>query len=107
MNRFLSLIASLATAFILIGGVSTASFAAPAPAYRLIPVAAESAAATVVAGDILWKSTANGYVAVNATSRPAVACAQAAKKVGKIATFSANGTDFSADELAKCNAKAK
>ncbi len=107
MNRFFSLIASVATAFVLIGGVSTASFAAGAPAYRLIPVAAEAGAASVVAGDVIWKSTANGYVAVNATSRPAVACAQAAKKVGKIASFSANGSEFSAEDLAKCNEKAK
>ncbi len=107
MTRFLSLLASFAMAFILIGGVSTASFAAPAPSYRLIPVVASGNGGTMVAGDIMWKPTSNGYVAVNPTSRPTIACAQAARTIGKVASFNANGTDFTAEELAKCNAKAK
>jgi hypothetical protein len=61
----------------------------------------------VIVNDTLWQRSGEGYVAVNPTNRPAIACAQAARTVGKVSAFSANGKDFSAEELAKCNAKAK
>jgi hypothetical protein len=107
MNRFAVSVASFVAAFLLIGGVSSASFAAEGPAYRLIPAAAITAANTVVVNDTLWKVSGGALVAKSATSRPAIVCAQAARKIGKIESFSANGQDFTAEELAKCNAKAK
>ena len=107
MNRFFSLIASIVTAFVLIGGVTTASFAASGPAYRLTPVAALSAASTVIVNETLWSCSGTSCTAASATSRPGIVCAQAARKVGKIAAFTANGTEFTAEELAKCNTKAK
>jgi hypothetical protein len=111
MTRFSNRISS----FILASGITAAlfgvagnqAFAANAPAYRLIPVAAVASASHVIVNETLWMQTANGYVAKSATSRPAVVCAQAARKVGKIASFEANGTAFTAEELEKCNAKAK
>jgi hypothetical protein len=39
--------------------------------------------------------------------RPAIVCAAAAREIGKISAFSANGTEFTAEELAKCNEKAR
>lgn len=79
---------------------------AQSPIYRAVPATAVSQA-TVVAGDVLWRCGSEGCVTTKATSRPAIVCAQAAREVGKLASF-AVGTDvFDADALAKCNAKAK
>jgi hypothetical protein len=107
MNRFVATAASFAVAFVLIGGVSTASFAADGPAYRLVPAAAVTTANTLIVNETVWKASGESYVARNSTSRPAIACAQAARKIGKVAAFTANGKEFSADELAKCNEKAR
>lgn len=87
--------------------VSTTPALAGAPAYRLAPVAAVTAADTVVVRDVLWKCNDSGCVAKAATSRPAIVCATAARKIGKLASFTANGKEFTAEELAACNAKAK
>jgi hypothetical protein len=99
-------LAALATSSLLFAASATPAFAG-APAYRLAPVAAMSAANTVVVRDVLWKCGDAGCTAASATSRPAIVCATAARKIGKIASFTANGKDFSAEELAECNKKAK
>lgn len=107
MNKFASLLVAAATSTLLIGATSTAAFAAPGAAYRLTPVAAVAAAETVVANDTLWKKIGTTYVAKPSGSRPAIVCAQAAKKIGKIEAFEANGQAFDAEQLAKCNEKAR
>jgi hypothetical protein len=99
-------IASVATSSLLLLASATPAFAG-APAYRLVPVAAISATETVVVRDVLWKCAETGCVAKAATSRPAIVCATAAREIGKISAFSANGKDFTAEELAACNTKAK
>jgi hypothetical protein len=99
-------LAALATSALLFTASATPAFAG-APAYRLAPVAAMSTATTVIVRDVLWKCDGAGCVATSATSRPAIVCATAARKIGKIASFTANGQDFTAEELAACNKKAK
>ena len=106
MNRFATLLAALGFTAALFGATVSPALAG-SPAYRLVPVAAVAAANTVVVNETLWKASGNGYVATNVTSRPSIVCAQAARKVGKLASFNANGADFSAEDLAKCNEKAK
>jgi len=102
------------TAFIsaaITGAVMLFANAAPVqaqvPAYRAVPVTAIQTAQNVVVGGTLWKCSPAGCTAVNATARPAILCEQAAKKVGKLESFSVGSTAFDADALAKCNAKAK
>jgi hypothetical protein len=99
--------AALATSGLLLAASATPAFAGPAPAYRLAPVAALAAADTVVVRDVLWSCNDKGCVARAATSRPAIVCATAARKIGELASFSANGKEFTAEELAACNEKAK
>lgn len=94
--------------------IATAAFAAfsvapvlaQSPAYRAVPVAASSDA-TVIADGVLWRCSDAGCTATNATSRPAIVCAQAARKVGKLASFTVGAVAFDEAALAKCNAKAK
>ncbi len=107
MTKIFAAIASFATATMLIGTAATPVFAATAPAYRLVPVAAVTTTKPVIVKETLWRCSADGCVATQSTSRPSIVCAQAARKVGKLESFTANGTAFSADELAKCNEKAK
>ncbi len=99
-------LASIVTATVVMTAAATPAFAG-APAYSLAPVAALSAADTVVVRDVLWKCNEAGCTAMSATSRPAIVCSTAARKIGKIASFTANGKDFTAEELADCNKKAK
>ena len=106
MKKIFAALASFSTAFLLISATTTPAFAA-APMYKLIPATAVASFKSVVVGETLWRCGPTGCVAAESNSRPAVVCAQAARKVGKIESFTANGTAFSADELAKCNEKAK
>lgn len=104
--RTLIALAALATSATLFAGTATEALA-NSPAYRLVPEKAFSAANSVVARDVLWKCAGDACVATKATSRPEVVCATAAREVGKITAFSANGKDFTAEQLAKCNEKAR
>jgi hypothetical protein len=106
MTKILATLASFSTAFLVISTTATPAFAA-APMYKLVPATAVASTKSVVVGETLWRCGPTGCVAGESGSRPAVVCAQAARKVGKIESFTANGTAFSAEELAKCNEKAK
>ena len=106
MKKILAALASFSTAFLLITATTVPAFAA-APMYKLVPATAVTSVKSVVVGETLWRCGPTGCVAGESGSRPAVVCAQAARKVGKIESFTANGAAFSADELAKCNEKAK
>ncbi len=107
MNRLITFAAASLITAGLFGAATNPALAAGSAAYRLVPAAAVASANTIVVNDVLWKLSGEAYVATKVTSRPAIACAQAARKVGKLASFSAEGQEFSAEELAKCNEKAR
>jgi hypothetical protein len=46
-------------------------------------------------------------VASKANARDNIVCELVAREVGKLQSFRANGADFDADALAKCNTKAR
>ena len=110
MNKFLSQMVPLATSIafsaVLFGATTNASFAATnAPDFRLTPT--QSVTGTKIVNDTLWRCNTNICTAATANSRPEIVCAQAARKVGKVSSFSYKGTDFDAAALEKCNAKAR
>lgn len=86
--------------------ISVTPTLAQSPAYRAVPVA-QASAGTVIADGVLWRCGDAGCIATNATSRPAIVCAQAVRKVGKLASFTVGTVSFDEAALAKCNAKAK
>lgn len=104
--RTLIALAALATSATLFAGSATNAFA-QGPAYRLVPVAASNAPSSFVARETLWKCSGDACVATKATSRAEVVCAAAVREVGKVTAFTANGQEFSAEQLEKCNAKAR
>jgi hypothetical protein len=107
MTRFLNPLMAMLSSILLIGAAISPAAAASGPAYRLLPVTALTSARTFVASEVIWTCGPDGCVAGAASSRPTVVCAQAARAIGKLASFSAGPQAFDAAALAKCNAKAK
>lgn len=106
MFRTLPMIAAIATSVVVLGGSIQPAFA-QAPAVRAVPAVALASNDTFVAGDVLWNCASDGCTTRGITTRPVVACAQVVKKIGRVDSFAVGGAPLSADDLAKCNAKAK
>lgn len=103
MVRFLSVaaVAAAALSFTPAAGAQTAR-----GYYAATPVAAP-AKASVVTRSTIWKCGEGVCTASKATSRDAIMCELVAGEVGKLASFRANGEDFDAAALEKCNARAR
>lgn len=100
------MVRNILIAAVLSFGLSAPAFA-QAPTFSLVPAGGVTKVGSVIAGDVLWSCGASGCTTGKATSRPAIVCEQAAKKVGKLASFSVDATPFDEAALAKCNAKAR
>jgi hypothetical protein len=104
MVRIGTLIAATALTFSLGAMIEPAH--AQSPAYRAVPVTVTSAS-NVIADGVMWRCGSDGCVTANAMARPAIVCAQAVRKVGKLSSFVVGTVAFDEAALAKCNAKAK
>jgi hypothetical protein len=89
--------------------LASALVGAPAVAAPLFQAQPETApaAAKFALRDTLWQCGAEGCVAAKSDSRPAIVCSVLARKVGTLRSFSFKGRALSAEELGKCNARAK
>lgn len=74
--------------------------------YSAVP-AKTSAKASFVTRSAIWKCQEGGCTAPRAEMRDAVMCELVAREIGTLSAFRAGETEFSADALAKCNAKAR
>ncbi|MBW0144120.1 CC_3452 family protein [Sphingomicrobium clamense] len=54
-----------------------------------------------------WNCDGNGCTLRSAESRPMIQCQLLAKEAGALASFAVDGRAFDADDLAKCNKKAR
>lgn len=80
---------------------------APAAAeYRAEPTAAP-ATGKFIARDTVWTCGEGACEAAPSNSRPQVVCAAVARKLGTLRTFSVAGEPLSAEELQRCNARAR
>ncbi|MBI1402082.1 MAG: hypothetical protein GC147_02565 [Porphyrobacter sp.] len=90
-------------------GLTFGVAAAPAPAnaaggaYYTATLAAPASESRVVAGGVAWACEGTTCVANKASARPLRVCRGLNRKFGEIASFTANGEDLAAEELAKCN----
>ncbi len=100
-----AVVASFAAAAMTLG-IATPSIA-QSSGYRAVLATPATPGARVVVGEVLWVCGTDACTAAKSTSRPAIVCEQAVKKVGKLTSFTAAGTTFDDAALAKCNAKAK
>jgi hypothetical protein len=104
-RRPLIALASLAMTTFLITGTATNAFAQTGN-YSFTSAGAASLSKVVVR-DALWRCNGGTCSTPAITTRPEVACAAAARKVGALSAFNAAGVSFNETQLAKCNAKAK
>jgi len=74
--------------------------------YAATPVTAPEKASLVTRSTV-WKCGEGVCVAAKANARDNIMCELLARQVGQLSAFRANGTEFDADALAKCNAKAR
>jgi hypothetical protein len=98
----------LASAFLALAsfaGVSVPAVAAGTH-YRAQLVSA-SGESRLVVRDIVWRCGGADCVAGKSNSRPATDCAALARAAGPLVSFSAGGQALGAQELEKCNARAR
>jgi hypothetical protein len=74
--------------------------------YHAQPVVSPSAT-KIVLRDTLWKCSDAGCIGTRSSSRPAIVCAVLVREVGRLSSFAEQGRALSAEELEKCNARAK
>ncbi len=79
---------------------------AAGPHFQAEPVA-KPAEAQLALRDTLWRCGDVGCGASESSSRPAIVCAVLAREVGALRSFSVKGEALGAEELEKCNARAK
>jgi len=84
----------------------TATPALASSHYHAQPQAAPEADRFVLR-DTVWTCGEEGCAAGKSNSRPVVVCAVLAKEVGVLSSFSVGGEEISADELEKCNTRAR
>lgn len=60
-----------------------------------------------ITNEMTWKWSDTAFVARQGDHRDAITCQMIAARAGKLTSFTAGGTAFDADALAKCNARAR
>ena len=85
---------------------ATTAHAQTAGYYVAVPVE-QQAKDSLVTRETLWKLRGNAYVAARAPERDTYLCSAVVHTTGALSSFTVGGQAFDADQLAKCNAKAK
>ncbi len=87
----------------------TLPFAAAAQSARGVSATAATAptVATLMTRNTMWKCLGNSCVAPRAEGSYLTMCQLAAQQLGTLTAFTANGTAFAPEQLAKCNLRAK
>jgi len=104
MTRYLAVAAAAAATLAL---TPTAGFAQTARGYYAATPVTSPEKASLVTRSTIWKCGEGVCVASKANARDNIVCELVAREVGQLSAFRANGADFDADALAKCNAKAR
>src|SRR4051812_16909312 len=79
---------------------------AAAASYKAEPATAPASDHIVVRG-LLWKCGDGGCISAKSNSRAAIDCAALVREVGAVKSFSVDGRPLGAEDLGKCNARAK
>lgn len=88
---------------------SIGTIVAPAPAqaataaYYSLELAAPAKDRVTIAKGVVWSCEGTACVAAKARGRSAHICKRAARKLGEITAFTANGEAMDADDIAACN----
>lgn len=103
MARIAAFVFALTSSLTLLGTAATAQTGG----YYSMTLASPATEARPIVRGLLFACDGDACVAGEGPSRPAVVCASVARELGPLTAFSAGGTAFDADALAKCNARAK
>lgn len=91
--------------------IALAVLAAATPALAAAPVMTATPEAAqdgrIITKGAAWNCNAGTCKAASDVSRPMVLCQRLAKEAGTLGAFNVDGRAFDAEDLAKCNAKAK
>jgi hypothetical protein len=104
MTRFSALAAIVSASFPAAG---TAVAANGLPLEYRAELAAPAPAARLIVRDVVWRCDGAACVAPAANSRPALVCAALARQAGALRSFAVEGRALAAEELEKCNARAR
>jgi hypothetical protein len=74
--------------------------------YRAQPLSPPQTARLIV-NDLVWKCGPAGCVTGKSNSRPATDCAALVREIGAVRSFAVAGRSLAAEELEKCNARAR
>lgn len=102
MTRIAALLAFAAVAAL----APIAATAQPNSYYVATPAAAPTKT-SFITSEMVWKWSNTAFVANQGPHRDAITCQMIAGRAGKLSAFTAAGTAFDTDALAKCNARAK
>lgn len=102
--RILSVAGALAVSAALLSAAGAAE--AQSAHYVAVPAAAP-AKERVITRSTPWALRNGAYLAARAPERALVLCQLLARDVGPMQSFTAGGQPLEADDLAKCNARAK
>ncbi|WP_242414480.1 CC_3452 family protein [Sphingomonas panni] len=83
-----------------------AAAAQPARGYSAVPATAPTVA-TMMTRSTPWKCAGDRCVTNRTEGSPLTMCQLAAKELGTLTAFTANGAAFPDEQLAKCNTRAK
>src|SRR6186713_311939 len=105
MTRILSIAAALAGSIMALS--PTAGIAqGPGGYYTATPVA-QPTKTSFITSNLMWKWRDTAFTANKTNSRDGIVCQMIVQRAGTLSEFTAGGTAFDADALAKCNARAK
>lgn len=103
MTRFFAVAAAAAATLAL----APAGFAQTSRGYYAATPVTAPEKASLVTRSTIWKCGEGVCVAAKANARDTIVCELVAREVGQLSAFRANGAEFDADALAKCNTKAR
>ena len=94
------------SAAIAIGTIPAAGAQAATPGYYVATPAAAPVKARLITRSTSWHIHDGSYVAARGAERDTILCQLVVRDAGALTAFSAGGTPFDAERLAKCNGKA-
>lgn len=100
-------IASARMVIAAIAALSAAAVTAQAPTAQYVAVAAEpSTKQTLIIASVVWHARGKVWSAPIVGSRPETVCANVARRLGKLDSFTVAGEAFDAARMEACNASA-
>jgi len=104
-RQFASTLFAFLFAFLMIGAAAGPAMAAGS--YYQAQLAAPPSAQRLIVRDLVWRCGDTGCTAGKSTSRAATDCAALVREAGAVLSFAVQGRALSAEELEKCNARAR